>query len=277
MTDLEALQGLWRIKSHTTGGSPVASAATHYVIAGQCMKQIVPNTVDDVDGKLRSTLVLDESTEPRRLTNTLDYNGPDGPPDPRPIVLHYLYRLTGDTLVLCDGPYGAFPDDISDDFSILTLERDYGPVPALRKPSGTPPLTDDDLGTLPWDDDLNWYCGKVELDDLKTELCLNPDKDGKIDNTLKRAKAIVSRIDHFRQLAEEFAVDQLLELKNDVWLEDGEPIVTAGEFKSRIALESISFIADGQVEFWFHDGQLFFGHSITVVLGADDKFISASF
>jgi hypothetical protein len=44
-------------------------AANHYLIAANSMKEIVPDLVDD--GKLRSTLVVDESASPRCLIEIL--------------------------------------------------------------------------------------------------------------------------------------------------------------------------------------------------------------
>jgi len=122
VNDFEALQGLWQVHSSTFEGRPVDESATHYVISGKSMREIVPDLVDD--GSLRSTFILDESTAPKRLTLILDYNGPDGPPDPNPIVLRYLYRLDGDTLTLCSDEFGEFPLSICDDYSIMTLVRE---------------------------------------------------------------------------------------------------------------------------------------------------------
>lgn len=189
MNDSEMLQGLWKIQSSTSQGRPVHESAMHYLITGNSVKEIVPDFVDD--GKLRTTFVLDESVSPKRLTETLDYNGPDGPPDPSPIILRYLYRLDGDTLILCSGAFGEFPDEISDKHSIKRLVRDNGAVPEPKKPSGTPPLVDDLLGTLAWDDNLNWYRGEVRVAGTSFNVSLNPDDGTDASQALSRAKEFV--------------------------------------------------------------------------------------
>ena len=56
----------------------------------------------------------------------------------------------------------------------------------------------------------------------------------------------------------------LLELKNDAWLDEDESEVSAEEFIARMELSSVSIHADGGFEFWFDDGDLFWGHSIMV-------------
>jgi uncharacterized protein (TIGR03067 family) len=269
MNDSEALQGLWRIESSTSQGRPVHEAATHYLIVGESMKEIVPDFVDD--GKLRTKFVLDESASPKRLTETLDYNGPNGPPDPNPIILRYLYRLDGDTLILCSGAFGTFPDEISDKYSMKTLVRDHGPIPKSKEPSGTPPLVDDLLGTLEWDDNLNWYHGKVRVAYAWFDLSLNPDEGTDASNALSRAKQIVEDFERYRRMTADYAVDGLLELKNNTWLEEGEEALSANEFRARMKLEAITVEADGAVTFWHHDGDLFWGHSIQVCIDGNDE------
>ena len=196
------------------------------------MKEIVPNFVSD--GKLRTTFVLDDSASPKRLTETLDYNGPDGPPDKNPIILRYLYRVHGETLILCSGAFGTFPDEISDEYSIKTLVRDHGPIPEPRQPSGVPPLVDDLLGTLEWDDNLNWYHGEVRVANDLFDVSLNPDEGTDASSALARVKQIVNYFERYRLMAADYAVDGLLELKNDTWLEEGEEEqISAHEFKAK--------------------------------------------
>lgn len=269
LNDTEKLQGLWKIQSTTSRGQSVQESATHYLITGNSFKEIAPDFVDE--GKLRATFTLDESTSPKRLTETLDYNGPDGPPDPNPIIVRYLYRLEGDTLTLCSGASGRFPDNFSDDYLIKTLVRDLGPVPETMKPSGTPPLIDDTLGKLEWNDNLNWYHGTARVGNTSFDLSLNPDDGTDATRALSRAKQIVKDFDRYRKLAADYAVDGLLELKNDNWLKDGEREVTAEEFKAKIVLTAITVEADGDATFWYRDGGLFWGHSIEVRIDADDK------
>ena len=66
----------------------------------------------------------------------------------------------------------------------------------------------------------------------------------------------------------EYAADELLELAND-WSQDmdedgGAVEVTREQFVERMELESIEVRADGSFQFWFGDGDLFYGHSIWV-------------
>ena len=60
------------------------------------------------------------------------------------------------------------------------------------------------------------------------------------------------------------AVSQLLELKNDTWLGEDEKPLSAVEFGQRLKMESITVGRQGAFELWFDDGDLFWGHSITL-------------
>ena len=269
MSDSEALQGLWRVESYTRKGSPSHTPATHYLISGNSKKQIVPNFVDD--GRLRSTFVVDCAASPKRLTTTLDYNGPDGPPDPKPIILHQLFNLDAEVLTLCSGPFGSFPDEISDKYTILTLVRDHGPIPEPTQPSGSPPLVDEVLGTLEWDDNLNWYRGEVRVSNTSFDISLKPNDGTNASSALARAKQVVKDFERYRQLVSDYAVDGLLELKNDTWLEEGSDEVSAETFKARMTLQEIGVEADGKVTFRHSDSGLFLGHSIQVCIDVNDR------
>ena len=73
-----------------------------------------------------------------------------------------------------------------------------------------------------------------------------------------------------------FAVERLLTLKNDSWLDDEEDEVTAAEFSSRLRPEGVTVYQDGQFEFFYSDGDLFWGHSIQLKGNIDQGLRSAA-
>ncbi len=62
----------------------------------------------------------------------------------------------------------------------------------------------------------------------------------------------------------EFAVQELLELKNRNWRVAGERKVSAKQFQSRMSLVSVSIRCGELWEFWYEDDGLFSGHAIVV-------------
>jgi hypothetical protein len=85
-----------------------------------------------------------------------------------------------------------------------------------------------------------------------------------IEAALKTAETIWSRQTEWTQRVTAYAVAQLLQLKNDFWLEDNEQPLSADDFVERMDLESISFDNDGDFEFWHDDGDPFWGHLIQI-------------
>ena len=62
----------------------------------------------------------------------------------------------------------------------------------------------------------------------------------------------------------DYAAGQLLELKNDNWLDEDESAISREDFLGRMQLNSITVHPEGEFEFWHDDGDLFWGHSILV-------------
>ena len=59
-------------------------------------------------------------------------------------------------------------------------------------------------------------------------------------------------------------MQELLPLKNENWLDEGEAELSADQFKSRMTLESVTVEPGGSFDFWHNDGDLFCGHSIQI-------------
>ncbi len=66
-----------------------------------------------------------------------------------------------------------------------------------------------------------------------------------------------------------YAADELLETKNDVWLEEDEEPISREDFINTLTLKRVEFNADG-ITFWYDDGDLFWGHTVTVDSSADE-------
>jgi hypothetical protein len=88
--------------------------------------------------------------------------------------------------------------------------------------------------------------------------------DGGLAASLAAARQILRDQGEWQAALERRAVADLLELKNEVWLEEKEQPVTAGQFVARMTPESLGVYPDGAFEFMFGDGDLFWGHAIIV-------------
>ncbi|URZ01579.1 DUF2262 domain-containing protein [Clostridium felsineum] len=168
------------------------------------------------------------------------------------IKLSIDYKSTG---YRADAIFEEFVEEVSDDIELNEcLEK-------LKEP-----ITYEDsyFGTLTFDRMVNWYGRTIEWNDENISLSLLIDDREDINSSLEVAKVLFENQLKWKEKVSDYAVEQLLSLKNEVWLQEGEEELTADEFKSRMKLEAITVNPNGDFEFWHNDGDLFGGHSILV-------------
>lgn len=120
------------------------------------------------------------------------------------------------------------------------------------------------FGNLVLDRTIGWFEAEAKWngESIRVTFPADDEKPGK--DAITTAEALWSNQAKWKERVEEYAVEELLELKNDTWLEDGESQYTPEEFVATMTLTSISIGSDGAFEFWYDDGDLFWGHSIMV-------------
>jgi len=126
------------------------------------------------------------------------------------------------------------------------------------------PVTLDDplLGTFTLDRRVDWFTGDVVWAGESISLNLSGAADAQ--DALRTAHALWQNQNEWNRRVRNFAVQELLPLKNDTWLDEDEAELTPDEFEDRMTLESITVNADGSFDFWHNDGDLFWGHSIQI-------------
>lgn len=137
------------------------------------------------------------------------------------------------------------------------------------------------LGTFVLERTVDWF--ETKKDWLGTEINLSFDQDEEeaMESAIETARALMGDQKGWDRRIREYAADELLQLAND-WAvstmdeeasEDSEeagPLVSRDQFMERMELEAIQAQEDGEFEFWFFDGDLFFGHSIHVTGNVED-------
>jgi hypothetical protein len=108
------------------------------------------------------------------------------------------------------------------------------------------------------------YTGQVTWCGVEVNLRLSCEGSGGTSKVLDVAGKLFSFQGEWGQRVNDFAVQQLLPLKNDVWLEEDEDELTAAQFLSRMRLTSIDVDESGSFTFWHNDGGLFWGHLIQI-------------
>lgn len=274
-SDLDRLQGYWRLVSASVAGHPFGAAYSHWHIQGNRLQEVTPHLVED-DAAVRTTLKLHCEARPNRIELMTEWlDEATGAPFSSHRQIGF-YEVHGDTFKVCfaeDDGNSPNPDDWTSG-RVEVFERHAGPPPNGKPRSGTPPILDEVLGLLVWDDNKNWYSGSLPgFGKRSLILRANPGAEAKA--ALVRARQIAMKLDWHIRRAADFAADEMLDLKNSTWREEGESEVSAEQFKKALRLSTLLIRPDGDVEFEFDDGQLFCGHSIPVRMDSDDRLISA--
>jgi hypothetical protein len=120
---------------------------------------------------------------------------------------------------------------------------------------------DSQFGLFTLDRRIDWYAAVTDWGGTRVRLTIPA---AEAADALTVARGLWAAQAEWQRRITDYAIKYLLDLKNDAWLQEGEAEVDAKEFAKRMALETISIEADGSFEFWYGDGELFWGHSIKV-------------
>jgi hypothetical protein len=142
------------------------------------------------------------------------------------------------------------------------LIRDYedGEVRAFLQAYLTPVrIVDPTFGQFELNKRFHMFEGIVDFGGENIKLKL----DGRnLDRCFEIARTLWNNADSWKQKAQNFAIQELLPLKNQFWLEEGQEELTVDTFANSLQLETIAISSNGSIEFYYNDGDLFFGHTI---------------
>jgi len=130
------------------------------------------------------------------------------------------------------------------------------------------------FGDLVLDRRFGVWNGEATFAGSRVRLSLEPASDEAIEAPRAQAEALFASEAEWKRRVDDYAVEQLLELKNESWLRDGESPLSREDFLARMTLRTITVDDEGRFGFWHDDGGLFWGHAIlvggTLADGPDD-------
>jgi hypothetical protein len=143
-------------------------------------------------------------------------------------------------------------------------------------------IEDDVLGELTRQASDTVFEGAVTHAGEQVPVQVSANGKAEVTASLGQARMIVADLDAYVARAKAYAVEALLELKNDNWLDEGEEELTPEEFQAPMALSYIWCDDEGDATFVFGDGVsqdfdgLFLGHSIAIDMSSTGEFVSAN-
>ena len=178
---------------------------------------------------------------------------------PRDFIIKCRARLSvdGSRLLMLELPQPGFDPDLK-----AILDEQKKPVSTWVE----------GLGTFTLNHTVDWF--EATVDWLGSEIALDFDRGvpEEMASAQEAGRALMASQADWDHRVRSYAAQELLSLAND-WAADareeededsGAPLVTQEQFMERMELESIQLLPQGGFEFWFNDGDLFWGHSIHV-------------
>src|SRR5512133_2887828 len=120
------------------------------------------------------------------------------------------------------------------------------------------------FGAVSYDERVNQYDAEIAAPQGKVKVYLALDECEDEEALFALGEQFCKDLPGWLPQVEAYAVQELLDLKNDGWLQEGEPPLSASEFVARMSLCNIGVYPDGSYESWFDDGEMFWGHSILI-------------
>lgn len=123
---------------------------------------------------------------------------------------------------------------------------------------------DDVFGVLTLDRQVDCYEGEVPWCGRTIRIRAVANEAGDLERSLASGHLLWADQAAWARRVCDLAVAELLPLKNECWLEQDEASLSAAAFLGRMSLESIVLNPNGTLDFYHHDGDLFWGHGILV-------------
>jgi hypothetical protein len=136
-------------------------------------------------------------------------------------------------------------------------------------------INDPVLGRLGGNKRFGYYEGSFPFGDGSVSFSLHADDAGDVSTTLNRARQFFANFARVSRGSEDYLVTELLAVKNDGWLDEGEEPLTPEEFRARLELAGIEFVPEGYVQIFYDCDERFTDHCLSVTMDESGEFVSA--
>jgi hypothetical protein len=147
---------------------------------------------------------------------------------------------------------------------LLTTPHDDKLATILFEYSNPVVMVDPQLGKLIFDKSADEYTGTINWLGKEIRINVAADEHGNAADALTTLKILMFDMAGWTRKVNHFAAAELLGLKNDGWLDEGESPMTHEQFVERMQFDCLSVDPGGAFTFWHLDGGLFCGHYIQI-------------
>ena len=133
----------------------------------------------------------------------------------------------------------------------------------------------DRLGDLHLDRVTGSFTGTVHWKTGRLEVIFPAEGDHPQPDALRAEEAWMRQAEAKLESCKRFAAEKLLELKNESWREEGDKVCTEEDFTGLLTPESLHLYPDDTFVLEFDDGDLFWGHSVSVEGTTDGRLLAA--
>lgn len=120
------------------------------------------------------------------------------------------------------------------------------------------------FGQLSFNRGHNSFTAKLALAGKPIEVSIDADDEAPDANLLVIAERFWKDQADWDHRLREFAAAQLIELKNDTWLQENEKPLTEVEFINKLTPNSMGFEPPDSFTIYYNDGAIFWGHAIEI-------------
>jgi hypothetical protein len=128
-----------------------------------------------------------------------------------------------------------------------------------------------DFGVLSLNKETDSYCSIIKFDRNEIQLSFSNIDKKQFYKNLTTAKKVFSKLGNIQ----ENMINEMLKLKNDVWLEEEQNELNKNEFAKEIQFYGLNVYEDGTMQIYYRAGDLFWGHEIFTYVDSDGKYIDS--
>ena len=127
------------------------------------------------------------------------------------------------------------------------------------------------VGSFEFDHEMQFYSRNINWLDKEITLIIDVEEQNEITDELNTLRRLLGNKEKYSQTVWEYAIEKILGLKNESWLNPEEKPMTKEEFMEKVELESIRIYREDGFEFGFNEREDIFNGGYFLISGTTKK------